>query len=145
MYNCVTVSTRIKTLAKSKKIPLKAMLSELGLGVNLISQVANGQNITSANLTSIADYLDCSVDYLLGRIDNPEHVNISQGNYVNNSSVNTIAQNYGQGTQTVKEAASSSPSDECTELLRIYTALPFRQRVELLNVALRLEGEASAG
>jgi len=28
--------------------------------------------VTSGNLVSIADYLDCSVDYLLGRTDNPE-------------------------------------------------------------------------
>ncbi len=28
--------------------------------------------VTSQNLQLIADYLDCSVDYLLGRTDNPE-------------------------------------------------------------------------
>ena len=51
---------------------MKIMLSDLDLGINLISHLANGQNIAAINLARIADYLDCSVDYLLGRTDNPE-------------------------------------------------------------------------
>ena len=45
------------------------MLSDLGFGINLISQLAHGQEISSINLAKIADYLNCSVDYLLGRTD----------------------------------------------------------------------------
>ncbi len=72
MYNNQQMSDRIKSQAKSKKIALKKMLEELGLGINLISHLAKGQNITAINLARIADYLDCSVDYLLGRTDKPE-------------------------------------------------------------------------
>ena len=66
------MADRIKLRAKYQKIALKKMLSDLELGINLVSQLANGQNITAINLARIADYLDCSVDYLLGRTDNPE-------------------------------------------------------------------------
>ena len=66
------MASRIKDRAKMKKISLKTMLGELNLGINLISHLAKGQNITATNLAQIADYLDCSVDYLLGRTDNPE-------------------------------------------------------------------------
>lgn len=72
VYNNQQMSDRIKSQAKSKKIALKKMLEELGLGINLISHLAKGQNITAINLARIADYLDCSVDYLLGRTDKPE-------------------------------------------------------------------------
>ena len=67
MHSQQEVANTIKEVAKQKKIPLKTMLSECGLGVNLISQLANGQAVTYVNIAKIADYLDVSIDYLLGR------------------------------------------------------------------------------
>lgn len=72
MYNNQQMAERIKKRAKTQNIALKNMLFELELGINLISHLAKGQNITAMNLARIADYLNCSVDYLLGRTDNPE-------------------------------------------------------------------------
>ena len=72
MYNNQEMADRIKSRVKDQKIPLKNILSDLELGINLISHLAKGQNITAINLARIADYLDCSVDYLLGRTDRPE-------------------------------------------------------------------------
>lgn len=34
--------------------------------------MSRGGDILTHNFAKIADYLDCSVDYLLGRTDNPE-------------------------------------------------------------------------
>ena len=48
------------------------MLVELGLGSNTISHLRHDRMIAADSLARIADYLDCSVDYLLGRTDNPE-------------------------------------------------------------------------
>lgn len=72
VYNSEDTAKRIKAMAKQQKISLKVMLPELGLGINLISQSVKGQSISGVNLARIADYLDCSVDYLLGRTENPE-------------------------------------------------------------------------
>lgn len=72
MYDFQKIATRIKTMAKSKGISLKIMLSECELGISTVSQMAKGNDMLSKNLARIADYLDCSVDYLLGRTDNPE-------------------------------------------------------------------------
>lgn len=72
IYVSKEIANRIKLTAKSNKISLKTMLSDLDLGINLISHLAKGQVISSINLAKIADYLDCSVDYLLGRTDNPK-------------------------------------------------------------------------
>lgn len=72
MYNSQIIAQRIKSTAKSKGVNLKTMLSDCELGINAISQMAKGNDMLSKNLAKIADYLDCSVDYLLGRTDNPE-------------------------------------------------------------------------
>lgn len=72
MYNSQKIAQRIKSTAKSKDINLKTMLSDCELGINAISQMAKGNDMLSKNLAKIADYLDCSIDYLLGRTDNPE-------------------------------------------------------------------------
>jgi len=44
-----------------------------GISQGLMNEYKNGVKIPSAvNLKKIADYLDVSVDYLLGRTDNPQ-------------------------------------------------------------------------
>lgn len=72
MYNAQTTKDKIKYLCKSKKIPMENMLIECNLGVNAIRQINDTKGMASFSLAKIADYLDCSVDYLLGRTDNPE-------------------------------------------------------------------------
>ena len=72
MCNNEEMAKRIKARAKERKISLKVMLADLEMGINLISHLSRGQNITAINLAKIADYLDCSVDYLLGRTESPE-------------------------------------------------------------------------
>lgn len=72
LYNPPDVAQRIKTLAKANKIQLKEMLNTLNLGSNTFSHMNHGKAIAFDSLARIADYLDCSVDYLLGRTDKPE-------------------------------------------------------------------------
>ena len=43
----------------------------LGISSGVITKWKNGGTPNGETLTKIADYLDCSVDYLLGRTDNP--------------------------------------------------------------------------
>lgn len=71
LYNPPDVVTVIKSVAKSKKIQIKDMLSDVGLGLNTLSHMNHGKAIAYDSLARIADYLDCSVDYLLGRTDDP--------------------------------------------------------------------------
>lgn len=72
MYNSDNLANRIKSRAKEKNIFLGTMLNDCGLGINALSQSANKKGLSSFSLARIADYLDCSVDYLLGRTDVPE-------------------------------------------------------------------------
>lgn len=71
MYKSLDVADRIKSLAKTRKVSVKQLLSEIGMGFNTMSNMKTSMP-KADNLARIADYLDCSVDYLLGRTDNPE-------------------------------------------------------------------------
>ena len=72
MYDSAVVAENIKKRAKFLGIQLKDMLLELQLNKNTLSSMYNGSMLKGDSLARIADYLDCSVDYLLGRTDNPD-------------------------------------------------------------------------
>ena len=72
MYITQDIANRIKLEAKSKKISMKTILSDCNMNINAISEFSKGKQMSCISLAKIADYLDCSVDYLLGRTDNPE-------------------------------------------------------------------------
>ncbi len=72
MYNAQETKNRIKELCKSQKINMETLLINCDLGVNAIRQINDKKGMSSYSLARIADYLNCSVDYLLGRTDNPE-------------------------------------------------------------------------
>lgn len=72
MYNSQEIANRIKSIAKNQGVSLGEVLSSCGLGKNTVSKISAGTDILTLNFAKIADYLDCSVDYLLGRTDKPE-------------------------------------------------------------------------
>lgn len=72
MYVTQEIAARIKQQAKIKKIAIKDLLSNCELSINAISEFSKGKQMSCISLARIADYLDCSVDYLLSRTDNPE-------------------------------------------------------------------------
>lgn len=71
MYTSDEVVTNIRRLARAKNIKLGTMLSDCHLGKNTLVSFNDRQGISCFSLAKIADYLDCSVDYLMGRTDNP--------------------------------------------------------------------------
>lgn len=70
MYISNDIAEKIKLSAKSKGVSVKKLLEDVGLGFNTMSNMKTSMP-KADNLAKIADYLDCSVDYLLGRTDNP--------------------------------------------------------------------------
>lgn len=70
MYISNNIANNIKTIAKSKNVSVKKILEDVGLGFNTMSNMKTSMPKVD-NLAKIADYLDCSVDYLLGRTENP--------------------------------------------------------------------------
>ncbi len=64
----------ILNMLASKNISAYRLAKETGISESLFSKWKSKptSEISSSNLARIADYLDCSVDYLLGRTENPE-------------------------------------------------------------------------
>ena len=53
-------------------LSLKKISDETGISAGLLSEWKNGNHNPSLNtIERLADYLDCSVDYLIGRTDIP--------------------------------------------------------------------------
>ncbi len=71
MYFTQDIANKIKQRLKDNNAKAKNMLSDLSLGINTISEFSKGKQLSCITLARIADYLDCSVDYLLCRVDTP--------------------------------------------------------------------------
>lgn len=77
MYYSQDVAKKIKIQAKEKKVSVKQLLLDIGLGFNTMSNMKTSMP-KADNLAKIADYLDCSVDYLLGRTETIELTDLSE-------------------------------------------------------------------
>lgn len=126
MYNIQTVSERIKLDARQQGIKLKEMLESCGLNVNFISQMSDRTGAFA--LAKIADYLNCSVDYLLGRTDNPS---ATGGAYINGDN-NNNGQQAINGNVTVNNAADKK--DTLTEqFIQKFEQLDFDDKVDVMQ------------
>ncbi|MDE6995263.1 MAG: helix-turn-helix domain-containing protein [Lachnospiraceae bacterium] len=68
MYKSSEIATRINQLLKEKQLSQKDMLEKCELSKNAISSMlSRGSMLRADNLARIADYLECSIDYLMGR------------------------------------------------------------------------------
>lgn len=134
MYDAQTLSTRIRKMVKEKGFVQKEMLRACDLNENSLNQMSDKKGLSSFSLAKIADYLDVSVDFLLGRTDNPNITNsISNTNTtVNGTQANVInSNNYNQ--ETVAEQ-----TDEMTrELLKAFKALPFKDKMDIMNAVMK--------
>lgn len=123
MNNSETIVKLIKELMKQKGVSNKQMSENVqNININTIAQLAKGREISYVSLANIADYLNCSVDYLLGRTDNP---NLTAETY--NNGDNGI-QNVKNGTVNINQ------SDEMTkEISLLLSNLTYRQKTELMK------------
>ena len=64
---------RFYELCISKNTKPNSVAKDIGISSGVVTKWKNGTTIPNGEtLIKIADYLDCSIDYLLGRTDNPE-------------------------------------------------------------------------
>lgn len=81
MQNSQETANRIKERAKIKGVSISKLLLACELNKNAIfTMQSSGYYPRVEAITKIADYLDCSVDYLLGRTNYPE-INNGQFEY----------------------------------------------------------------
>lgn len=64
---------RLKELREKKHISQLKLAMDLGMNQNSISRYENGaREADYKTLIKLADYFDVSIDYLLGRTNNPK-------------------------------------------------------------------------
>lgn len=71
MNNAQEIAKIIRLETSNKNILISKMLNDIGLGRNSMANLDNGSMLRADSLGKIADYLDVSVDYLLGREETP--------------------------------------------------------------------------
>lgn len=66
-------SENLLRIRKERKLSLQALGDTLGISNQAVSLLEKGKNSPSFEiLCSLADYFGVSIDYLVGRTDNPE-------------------------------------------------------------------------
>ncbi len=129
MYNSQDIALRIKSIAKERNIIIKNMLSECGLSKNMLSTMLSGGSMPKVdNLARIADYLDCSVDYLLGR-DGTQNNNVVNGNY------NVV----GNTSSQINVNTDDKLTDEEAALLELFKKMDVINKSRLITYAAELD------
>ncbi|GHU75091.1 transcriptional regulator [Clostridia bacterium] len=72
-FDKMIFSSRLKDLREKNKIKQKEIADGLGLTQTQISDLENGKTTTSLErIYALADYFGVSIDYLVGRSDEPK-------------------------------------------------------------------------
>lgn len=74
----MTVFERVKTLAKNRSKTMKQVTLDLGYSENYFYSLKSGKQPSAEKLKELADYFNVSVDYLLGRTENPNPIDKNQ-------------------------------------------------------------------
>ena len=133
MNSSQQIANLIRILVKkNKEFSVSKMLTEIGLGKNVMSHLDNGSMIKADSLGETADYLDVSVDYLLGRTNEPQINRTVTNNHIIEAENRLVG-----GSITIKNgvmSGESSDSDELTsEMNRLFSALTVQEKISLIQ------------
>lgn len=123
MNNPQKIANLIRVQATTQRINVSQMLTEIGLGKSTLSNLENGSMLKADSLGKIADYLNVSVDYLLGRTDEPN------SSMLNNSISATDIK--GNNVQTIGGNETISKRDR--ELLQKINSLSFDDYADIIS------------
>lgn len=130
MRNSQEVAKIIKSLAKSKNISIGKMLEDCEVSKNALSTMLSGGHLPrTENLVKIADYLNCSVDYLLGRTDSPEVT----GAYINGDNNGIQAVSRDNSKMTVNGTAAPNKDTLTEQFMQKFEQLDFDDKVDVMQ------------
>lgn len=124
MYTSTILADRIKLRAKEQRIQLKTIWSEIGITDNTLANLRKGSMLGADKLALIADHLDCSVDYLLGRVDTPN------GTYSINNHNTTIS---GTQANVINNTAPDKPDNITEQFFEKFETLSFEEKVDTMQ------------
>ena len=125
MKNPQNLAETIEALSKEKGISVSSMLQDLEMNKNaLFTMKKSGYLPRVESLCKFADYFQCSLDYLLGRTEEPQTMNqVNNGNIGNNSNVNINKSNL---------------SDTDSELITEFKKLTFTDKAKVMSLKAEL-------
>lgn len=120
-------------IIKAKGLTAKKVSADTGISTGNISDWKSGRSMpTATKLDLLADYLDCSVDYLIGRTDEPQ-VN---KNIISNSNIIGASNNL-SGSITINRNSlkdGETVTDELTsEMTRLFSKLTIQEKISLVQ------------
>ena len=117
----------LSDLCKKNNITVTSLVLKLGFSSSNATTWKNNKPSTEA-LIKIADYFNVSVDYLLGRTDQPSNTASITGNknVIQQGSINNSPVNFNTNAQL---------NEIETELINIMRTFTVKQKMKLLNYA----------
>lgn len=146
MYITQEIADRIKMQAKIKGITIKLLLSDCNMGINAISEFSKGKQLSCISLAKIADNLDCSVDYLLGRTKQQKIVPIQNDESNEQKNINySITHNNNIGDNIINNHSKQPEyqNEMVSELLKSFNSLKFEQKIDVFNYIKKLSDQTS--
>ena len=126
MYDAQLTIDRIQKLIKSQNLVQKDVLTTCGIGINTLKNMKSNKGMGCFTLATLADFLNTSTDYLLGRADEPYMtITVTQtGEIIEQSPINAV-NNSEKIDQTAKQ------------LLDLFNKLDIIGKARVLEVAVK--------
>jgi transcriptional regulator with XRE-family HTH domain len=120
-------------LCDEHKTKPNPVASELGISSGSVSQWKTGSIPSAERLLLLADYFGCSIDYLLGRTNNPSmhQQDNNFGNIVNSYNNNS----------PLTVSSTEQPDEMQKEFGCILSNLTIRERIELMTMIYKFADE----
>ena len=129
MQNSQATAEKIKFLAKKQGISISKLLSDCKLNKNAIyTMQTEGYFPRIEAISKIADYLNCSIDDLVGRSNNQS---INTGDITNNSGI------IGNNNNNIYKSSELSVQEQ--DILRIYRSSDGKTQMEIMNFIYNIE------
>ncbi len=107
---------KIEFLCHEAGISKTKLFTDCGLNKNVVNNLKNGSVPSVDKITIIANYFNCSIDYLLGRTDDPSIKPQSP-------------------EQHIIYRAKETPDGIVNEFIQIFEKLDFQDKIEVMNTA----------
>ncbi len=129
MYKSSDIAVKIKYKVRDKGISQKKMFAELGISENTLTNFKTSMPKVDT-VAKIADYLDCSVDYLLGRepMEQP-------------SSVKSIGDNNNTAVIGDNNVVGCTLSVDEQQLLELFRSLGIIKKMQVVSLIYNLSKE----
>ena len=126
--NNVQIADLISKECKQKNIKISELLQDCNINHSFISDIRHKNRAPSVDKISvIADYLDVSVDYLLGRTDEPQKINYGVENHGDNN-----------GAINNQVNSANTPDGISKEMLVKFEELNFTDKVKVMSLIAEL-------